>query len=588
MTPSRLTALFFICVPASAATTGRVELEIPSLQSSGAPAPVVGAGAARTFAPPSLAPGAVPLAPALTAPGAPAPSALVPTAAEDSRPAALETEADAGAAWSAERTRFDGGEARTGAPAVSAPRAPRGDADQLRGGVFIQQEFEGSLLHEEQDAKGDFFRWYRPVELRPELVARVEAGMGRVAKTAYRAKRLLTRAGREPAYGAWNAFSRRSKLLYLDMLEQAVRAEKGEAALWNGRESLLLERAPSAPPFLTKNPHMEDPPQSLRGTTGATFLKPELVTAKDKPVRTVADAIGRARFVIEETGHAGVQFHVFMKVPPERLRAQRKAIQGALRLLNDVAFARSAVDSSTNLDLPNLQPWTSPAAARVEAMIRNPTRLPSEPGDEKYAFVGFREWGMEDGLMVVSLELRGASVPLVRPRGSGSRVMGADAPIEAAKRDFTGASDRLRALATIAEAIAEGRLPDMSESGAPGPDIDAADAALRAALREAGADEHDATSYSRLAAYLSGQSPAYPSYLLPFAADADSPAAKALARRVVSSARRLRTLELAGGPALEDHRRFLRYEFWTAYADWARDYGRRRGARLDALVDASR
>jgi hypothetical protein len=113
----------------------------------------------------------------------------------------------------------------------------------------------------------------------------------------------------------------RAKLAYLEKLEAA------SSDAWDGKVSLLLERRENAPDYVAEHPHMEPPPVARAADVGARFLQPEIVTAKGAPAKSVSEALGRAAQIIADTGHAGVQFHVFWNEPPQALLAQMQSLE---------------------------------------------------------------------------------------------------------------------------------------------------------------------------------------------------------------------------------------------------------------------
>jgi hypothetical protein len=454
-------------------------------------------------------------------------------------------------------------------------------------GVFIQQEHEGSLLApDSRDSSGDVFRYYRPVSMRPALAAEVDRGLGGLAKAVYAVRRAVQLRGRSAPDAAWRAWPTAAKLDYLDRLEAAVTAERGLGAAWDGKVSLILERRESAPDFVTQHPHMEPPPDSLRGAVGARYLQPEIVSAKEKPAASVAEALGRAKTIIADTGHAGVQFHVFVKAEPRALLAQMDSLDGALQVLNDVLFAKAAAASDRNIVHASLQPWHRGRSERVRELLskaEGSAHVPAadDPDSEKHAFVGFRYWGLEDGKAVVSLELRGASLPWRRP--AGSVVQGVDNPV-LPERDYSEARASLTSLALYAEALARGEAPRVP---APSASIDeaAAESALRARARELGVPDSAYDGLGALARRLTGASRTPAGYLFPFAASApDSPELRAFSAEVVLIAAQAKAAEEAGRPENLPH---VRYLFWNAYKEWAGRFGARQNVRLADLVRAS-
>jgi hypothetical protein len=560
-------------------------LSAPALLTS----PLLAAPAASVSPFSVAAPVAAPVALAAAAPIAAPPVALTPVAAVPARAAALDRVVHPAAA--------DGPASERGAAAAaalfdqSAPARPLSEivdansSRRLAGGVFIQQEHEGSLLQpDSRDSSGNVFRYYKPVEMRPELVAQTQSSMGPVSKFFFSVRSAFQFRGRGTPEAAWRAWPLTAKLDYLDRLEKAVIAERGPPAAWDGKVSLILERKDEAPAFVTKNPHMEAPPQAYSGSVGARFLQPEIVSAKETPAASVAEALGRAKTIIADTGHAGVQFHVFVKAEPKDLLAQIESLDGALQLVNDALYAKAAAGSDTNITHPSLLPWHAGRSARVRALLQNAgadAHVPAadDADSEKHAFVGFRYWGMEGGKAVVSLELRGASLPWKRV-GSERQIKGFE---EAPKleRDYTEARAYLTYLSLYAEALAQGRAPAVP--GLPVVlDEKAADAYLAGRARELGMPD---SAFDGLAAFsrrLLGAKSTPAGYLFPFGASApDSVELKAFADEVVVLAAREKAAQDAGHLDNVAHDRYL---FWSAYAEWANRFGARRAAQLGQLV----
>lgn len=601
-----LAVLFAFPAPALAQTV-RLAVETPVLSPSAAAAPLSPLSSAPSLTATALTPlsAALPLlpAPAIAPAAAVAPvsaatpspiaSAFRPAASAPERPSDSAPEA----AKSAADASFDGAAAKAGREAVAAVSASPVSLDELvknnsrraLRGVFIQNEQEGTFLSPDpRDSSGNLFRWYRPVEHRADLAAQIDAGMGRFEKFFYALKRKLTPSGRDRVEGPWNAWSTWARLRYLGKLESAVTAERGADAAWKGKVSLLLERTPSAPVFLTKNPHMEPPPADWKDAEGARFLQPELVTDKSAGVTAVNEAIGRSKFVIEQTGHAGTQYHVFLKLAPGALRSQLRSLEDGLQLFNDALFARAAAESLVNASHASLMPWHAGRGARVRGLIDQASLEPrvsvaEDPDSEKHAFVGLRYWGMEDGLQVVSLELRGAGVPWKarRPSALGH---GMDQSPPKPERDYSQAERWLTLLSLYAESVAQGRgpvmdLPPVRLSAA------SADAAFAAFAREQGVPDGAHLSYSELASRMSGQKTVPAGYLMPFASEpAGSPALRAFMDAALRQAVHLHRL---GPDGFDENARHLRYLFGESFKDWARGFEARRMRQLETFVAAA-
>jgi hypothetical protein len=601
--PLSLAALALWAALASAAEPTRVELDLqrPDAKTTGPAAPLT-PGTLDPLVLPAVQGGLEVLPPGAGAQAIQAPDAA-PGAGAALSPAGVEPKAGipGEASVAAGQVQFD--LARPASPgAVSLaefPAAPEGviagairnAASRKLSGVFIQQEQEGSLVAaDSRDSSGNYFRWYRPVEMRPELMAQVQGDLGAFGKLGYGLKRSVNFWNKDP-YAVWNAWSLRSKLSYLDKLEAAVSAEKGKDAAWKGKVSLILERREGAPSFITKNPHMEAPPASYARTPGARFLQPEIVSDKDAPAATINEAIGRSRLIIGETGHAGTQYHVFLKLEPSKLSAELPAIQAALQLVNDALFARAAQESFQNVTHASLLPWHAGRSQRVAELIAAAKAAPNTPqaedaDSEKHAFVGLRYWGMEGGRAVVSFELRGASLPW-KKKGNSSLTRGGELEgYSTPERDYSQAQYYLTFLSLFAEKAAAGRAP-RAQAPSPRLDVARAEALLSARARERGVPADAYYGVADFARRLSGSESVAQGYLFPFAVSAPgSPAFEAFLDGFLRQSARVRAIERAGGD-IGGERRNIEYMFWSDYAAWARAYEASVKPRFEALFAAS-
>jgi len=562
-----------------------------------------------TAAPLGTAPSAAPLAAAMpvAAPAdlAPAPAALAPAA-----PAAVGNPAfgrNTAAASESSKAIHDAA-AKDGVAAPSdagwglfdqgAGDRPLSEIVQenagrpLRHGVFIQQEHEGSLISpDSRDSSGNVFKYYRPIELRPDLVSQTESTIraekgfwGFLDKSFYYARRAVEIRDRGTPEAAWRAWSTWAKADYLGRLEAAVTAERGPQAAWNGKVSLIMEKTHNAPDFVARNPHMEAPPAAYRNTSGAKFLQPEIVSAKDNPARSINEALGRASGVIADTGHAGVQFHVFVKADQRVLLAQADRLSGALQLVNDVMFAKSIPEARSNLALPFLMPWHRGRSDRVRALLESGAAAAHDPeaedlDSEKYAFVGLRYWGQEDGKTVISFELRGATPQFKPAANGGARELSTP---ELPKRDFAPSRSYLTFLSLYAEALARGEAPPVPASSV-AMDAAAAETYLKSAAKEMGVPDGGFDGLDALSRRVTRLPRASQGQMFPFAASApDSRELRLLAKKLVEIGASAKAMEISKG-ANADYSH-LSYLLWEAYADWAKSYGARQNARLAALT----
>ncbi len=364
-------------------------------------------------------------------------------------------------------------------------------------------------------------------------------------------------------------------------------SERGAQAAWSGKVSLILRKTAAAPEFVSEHPHMEPPPDAYRAAAGARFLQPEIVSDQSRPAASVEQALARTRAVIAETGHAGTQYHVFIKAEPRVLLAQMDRLEGALQIFNDVLFARAAAESERNLSHASLRPWHHGRSRRVRRLLEQPgpdAHVPAadDPDSEKHAFVGLRYWGMEAGKAVVSFELRGASLPWKRPanRAVGGGLESPSLP----QRDYSGARELLTFAALYAQALARGAAPAVAQ---PPVVLDeaAAERILSARARALGVPDGAYDGLSAFARRLGVAQSTPQGWLFAFAASpADSQELNALADELVVLAAHAKAAEDAGR---EDNLAHLRYRVWSAYADWAGAYEHAQDARLLSLVRAA-
>jgi hypothetical protein len=436
------------------------------------------------------------------------------------------------------------------------------------------------LQADPRDSSGDVFRYYRPVDLRPELVSRIKVGMPWGAKTAYALRFLYTR-------DEWRRFTLTSKLEYLALYEEAA-----GASAWDGSTFLLLEKTKNAPAYLAEHPVMEAPPEGYDALPYKKFLRPEIVTAKDSPARTISEALGRAKEIIGDTAHAGVHFHVFAKLKPEDLRRVLPAVEAALQLANNAFYAEAAAESPLNLAHAFLTPWHAGRSARVERLVAEAGTAPQvsphgDPDAEKFAFLAFRYWGVEDGKIVFSFELRGVGIP---QRRLGSRTAvghGMEGMNPDFQRDYSEPEKRLAFLMLFADALTRGDAPALDV-----PRVKLDDAAAEALIARRAAERgipRDAYLSPKEFSHALFDAPhaydgAHPGLLLPFSAGAEEPSAAsaraALVDVFLDQSARLKILRVDPAEAASQ-RANMKYLFWSAYADWAARFGRAQQQKLD-------
>ncbi|MBI4348110.1 MAG: hypothetical protein HY553_14730 [Elusimicrobia bacterium] len=555
-------ALWALLLLAGGARAAVVEVRL-------APAPLTAAAPALPLGAPSSVVPALPTAVAL--PAAPsvflAPAAAKPVAGALPKAGAARSPlaaAIAAAAPSAEPQ--DGAEsAAYSAGKLFELAAARSAGDVLRSefpGVVFQNEQEGSLrAADPRDSSGNVFRYYRPSELRPELLARAAAELSGVDRLIHSAVTWGGRRTRGKPLKAWEALPLRGKLRYLALLDDAVDRERGADAAWRGKSFLLLERSPGAPEFVADHPDMESPPAGWTVEGGARFLQPEIVSHRDRPARTAAEALSRTRLVIAETGHAGTQYHAFFTLDTERLERILPRLMAAVQALNDDLYLEAARESPDNLFHGSLKPWHAGRSNRVAALIAARSPAPHQPsaGDfdsEKHAFLGVRYWGTVDGRTTVSLELRGASLPWTRESSQGLRFEGGN--VGSAHRDYSGLERRLAQVALLADRARNGELPE-ARGDPPILDADAAVRTLSELSVARGGPQVTSRDLEQLSAALGAGPGVHPSLLFPLARGGARAYAEELWRQAL--ARRAH-----GG---EFNARFARYSLWTAFASWA-------------------
>jgi hypothetical protein len=332
---------------------------------------------------------------------------------------------------------------------------------------------------------------------------------------------------------------------------------------------------------------MEPPPSGLSGAVGARYLQPEIVSDRSRPAASVDQALARTKAIIAETGHAGTQYHVFVKADPRLLLAQMDRLDGALQLVNDALFAKAAGESTQNLIHASLLPWHRGRSERVRSLLAAAAPQAHVPaaGDadsEKHAFVGLRYWGMEGGSAVVSFELRGAAIDW--KRAPSKMVMGADDGVPAPERDYGQARTYLASLALYAEALARGAAPAAPASSVV-LDEAAADALLAARAKALGVPDGAFDGLAAFSRRLYGSAGVPQGVLFPFsAASTDSAALRALADETVVLAARLKAAEDAGR---EENLAHARYVYLSAYRAWSDGYAARASARFSDLVRAA-
>jgi len=425
--------------------------------------------------------------------------------------------------------------------------------------LFIQQEHEGNLTFE--DPRGSVFTYYEPVEVREDLIRQTVQSLWWPDRTIYWIQRKTWYRK-----DAWTPLPVYAKLRYLKLLEQSLTGNGQENLCWNENVCRLLVRKKNAPPYLDDNPRMEAPPGQTNGSP-RSFLFPEIITRRGAPALSVNEAIGRAERIIGETGHAGIHFHVFVRIPPERLRAQLSQLGSMLQLMNDKLYLEAARESFNNIVHPALHPWHQGRTQTVERIIREGNTQPhtpewNSPNNEKSVNLAFRYWGMEDGMMVVSLELRGVPIPTPPPRIS---VVGLEEGMGSPRgADLSIARALLTQLMSLGEALLEGRLANANDEQRHF-DLERAESVIRSRAERRGLRPGDYFTLAQFSRFLTGDIEVSQGFLFPFSTGGN-PDLNLL--RFID-----RFLELSAGakrtPNIENHVTNYKNQFWEAYRRWA-------------------
>ena len=265
--------------------------------------------------------------------------------------------------------------------------------------VFIQEEHEGNLNQNAQPigTPVNVFSYYRPLEIRENLIDQVKSHMDWNTSLKFKIKSLLSK---DP----WEALDVESKLKYLDLYEKNLLSEKGSGAVWNNHEFLLMKRKTSAPDYITEHLTFENTADKMGEDR---FRNPEVMTKKENPALTVSEALARAAKITTEIGHGPPHFHVFTQIPLDQLRQQLPAIKHILQLVNDQMFAEKVSIGTRNLALKMLNPWSLERSTQIEQIVNQAAQTPKFY-DEKFSFLGFRYWGLDaTGKATISFEIRG-------------------------------------------------------------------------------------------------------------------------------------------------------------------------------------
>lgn len=322
---------------------------------------------------------------------------------------------------------------------------------------FIQVEQEGNLGNIPEDARGNFFAWYEPVEYDDALVEKIVLESGRWTRIQYRAWRRIW-----PSKQSFDDLAIAGKIRYLELL-----AEK-RGACQRGVPCPLLVRREKAPAWLARHPYFEARPGATPADP-ASFWYPEITTDRDLPAMSPAEALRRHREVIANTGLDSPHFHVFVRIPRTQLLERREALFAFLQRANDDLFLagiRRGAGQKVLADAMhnNLRPWTEPVRKKLDGIIEagKATPHPFDRNDEfdpKRVNLALRYWGESDGIVLLSLEFRGLRTEYAYPP-KGKSVVSTEGmePLPKKVRSFAALTPWLDRVWTAAGDLLEGTL----------------------------------------------------------------------------------------------------------------------------------
>ncbi len=432
--------------------------------------------------------------------------------------------------------------------------------------VIISQEHEGNLgVDPPPDALGNFFSYYAPVTLQPDLVVRALADESWGSRVYYWTRRKLS-----PSTSAFDHLPLPAKVRYLELQESKLSPEES----WEGNTSLLLVRRATAPRWLLKNPKME----TARGQAAAkrSFWLPEVVTDPEKPAHSVDQALSRAKQIGSETGLNSIHFHVFLNIPRATLDRNLPALLDRIQILNEEEFLVEAARSSDTSLLSRLQPWQTRHSVKAAEIVAQGASAPYPhdadiANDPKSSYLAFRHWGEENGRVVLSLELRTGSADLVR-EGTAHTVRGLDEGQPPKwNRDFAKVRARLNELVALTGQLKNTGLTPVAVKPR---NLELASAERIFERAKSKVDPGKSLSIHAFVQQVFGLSQVPPGLLMAFETPDELPTQEFVKRFVEVAS----MAQAKGANALQD--RYLLAEFGLAFRGWARQTLALRGTRL--------
>jgi hypothetical protein len=295
--------------------------------------------------------------------------------------------------------------------------------------IFYQLEHEGQLISP-GFSKSGLFLYYRPYEMKAEILESLTQEMSALSYALYKSKLILNS---DP----WSALSEPLKKNYVEELIAHETKARGVDAVWNQKTLLIMERSDKAPAYLSKHPHFEFR-RDLRD-----ILNPELVSDLEQPAYTSGEVVNRSKQIISQTGYRGIHYHAFTELDVRFLSSSAQAIVSNLEVMNYKLALQAYSRDADNIYQSNLSPWLSAKSERLSqdlAQLQSmwPTRVAGE-ADTKNTFLALRFWERRGEKVLVSIELRGLMFPVNGQKVA--RVEGSAAPRET---DFSQAQSYLK------------------------------------------------------------------------------------------------------------------------------------------------
>jgi len=314
--------------------------------------------------------------------------------------------------------------------------------------IFIQQEHEGNLSYYEwrDGGYGNVFAYYEPVEFNSELLKKVSARGNIIERINYYFGRVF---GLRQAF---DSLSPRLKQYYLELLAKKYQSDGKK--VWEDRKSLVLIKKKEAPSYIDDNPSFE-----RFGEDYGEFNFPEIITSKNGYSRNPDEALERAKRIVKDTSHAGIHFHVFIRIDEKKLREELSQLLNIIALENDKLFLESALLNFDNLSLPAIEPWHKGRSEIVRSLIeKNSDNISDwDENSTKRVFLAFRYWGRENGKVLISLEIRGLRPDFIIPNKA---IRGLE-DVEIPRRDYSKIESELKLVWVVANALSTGKLPEV-------------------------------------------------------------------------------------------------------------------------------